>query len=56
MMPDQDKIIDEAEKAPIAGKIALLIGLVPKSYLSDVSSCLSTSADGTVDNISLPFK
>lgn len=55
VMPDQDKIIDDAEKAPIAAKIALLIGLLPRNYLSDVSPYFSSSA-GTTDTTALPFK
>ncbi|XP_053600816.1 uncharacterized protein LOC128669760 [Plodia interpunctella] len=55
VMPDQDTIIDDAEKAPIAAKIALLIGLFPRNYLSDVSPYFSSSA-GTADTTALPFK
>ncbi|XP_013185347.2 uncharacterized protein LOC106130942 [Amyelois transitella] len=55
VMPDQDTIIDDAEKAPIAAKIALLIGLLPRNYLSDVSPYFSSSA-GTTDATALPFK
>lgn len=33
-MPDQDRIIDDEEKAPIAAKIALLIGLLVTSSLT----------------------
>lgn len=55
VMPDQDTIIDDAEKAPIAAKIALLIGLLPRNYLSDVSPYFSSSS-GTADNTPLPFK
>ncbi|CAH0699344.1 unnamed protein product [Spodoptera exigua] len=55
VMPDQDKIIDDEEKAPIAAKIALLIGLLPRNYLSDVSPYFSSSA-GTADTTPLPFK
>lgn len=54
-MPDQDKIIDENEKAPIAAKLALLVGLFPKNYLSDVTPYCFMS-EGTVDNPPLPFK
>lgn len=42
-MPDQDRIIDDEEKAPIAAKIALLIGLIPRNYLSDLTPFLSSS-------------
>ncbi|KAG6462493.1 hypothetical protein O3G_MSEX013298 [Manduca sexta] len=55
VMPDQDTIIDDEEKAPIAAKIALLIGLLPRNYLSDVSPYFSSSS-GTVDVTPLPFK
>lgn len=55
VMPDQDTIIDDTEKAPIAAKIALLIGLLPRNYLSDVSPYFSSSS-GTADNSPLPFK
>ncbi|CAH0600839.1 unnamed protein product [Chrysodeixis includens] len=55
VMPDQDTIIDDEEKAPIAAKIALLIGLLPRNYLSDVSPYFSASA-GTADSTPLPFK
>ncbi|XP_068628777.1 uncharacterized protein [Battus philenor] len=55
VMPDQDTIIDDEEKAPIAAKIALLIGLVPRNYLSDVSPYFSSSS-GTADATVLPFK
>lgn len=55
VMPDQDTIIDDEEKAPIAAKIALLIGLLPRNYLSDVSPYFSSSA-GTADTTPLPFK
>lgn len=54
-MPDQDKIVDDEEKAPIAAKIALLIGLIPRNYLSDVSPYFSASS-GTADTTPLPFK
>lgn len=54
-MPDQDTIIDDAEKAPIAAKIALLIGLLPRNYLSDVTPYFSSSS-GTTDQMPLPFK
>ncbi|XP_023952175.1 uncharacterized protein LOC112056067 [Bicyclus anynana] len=52
VMPDQDRIIDDEEKAPIAAKIALLIGLLPRSYLSDVSPYLTSSPGNT----QIPFK
>ncbi|XP_063830347.1 uncharacterized protein LOC135079653 [Ostrinia nubilalis] len=55
VMPDQDTIIDDEEKAPIAAKIALLIGLLPRNYLSDVAPYFSTSS-GTADATPLPFK
>ncbi|CAH0405718.1 unnamed protein product [Chilo suppressalis] len=55
VMPDQDTIIDDEEKAPIAAKIALLIGLLPRNYLSDVSPFFSSSS-GTTDTMPLPFK
>ncbi|KPI95388.1 PREDICTED: uncharacterized protein LOC106116988 [Papilio xuthus] len=55
VMPDQDTIIDDEEKAPIAAKIALLIGLIPRNYLSDVSPYFSSSS-GTTDMTVLPFK
>ncbi|XP_026763998.1 uncharacterized protein LOC113522498 isoform X1 [Galleria mellonella] len=55
VMPDQDAIIDDEEKAPIAAKIALLIGLLPRNYLSDVSPYFSSSS-GTADKTALPFK
>lgn len=55
MMPDQDTIIDDTEKAPIAAKIALLIGLLPRNYLSDVTPYFTTSS-GTAENNPLPFK
>lgn len=54
-MPDQDTIIDDEEKAPIAAKIALLIGLIPRNYLSDVTPYFSSSS-GTADTTHLPFK
>lgn len=54
-MPDQDTIIDDEEKAPIAAKLALLVGLIPRSYLSDVAPYFTTSA-GTTDMTPLPFK
>lgn len=54
-MPDQDTIIDDEEKAPIAAKIALLIGLIPRNYLTDVSPYFSSSA-GTAEPTTLPFK
>lgn len=54
-MPDQDTIIDDEEKAPIAAKIALLIGLIPRNYLSDVAPYFSASS-GTADTTHLPFK
>lgn len=54
-MPDQDTIIDDEEKAPIAAKLALLIGLVPRNYLSDVAPYFSSSS-GTADTTPLPFK
>lgn len=54
-MPDQDTIIDDEEKAPIAAKIALLIGLLPRHYLTDVSPYFSSSA-GTAQPTTLPFK
>ncbi|XP_072935321.1 uncharacterized protein [Epargyreus clarus] len=57
MMPDQDKIVDDEEKAPIAAKIALLVGLLPRNYLSDMSPYLSASSgDFDSDNAPLPFK
>ncbi|CAH2068202.1 unnamed protein product, partial [Iphiclides podalirius] len=55
VMPDQDTIVDDEEKAPIAAKIALLIGLIPRNYLSDVSPYFSSSS-GTADTTALPFK
>ncbi|CAH0722182.1 unnamed protein product, partial [Brenthis ino] len=55
VMPDQDKIVDDEEKAPIAAKIALLIGLLPRNYLSDVIPYFTTSS-GTSDCTTLPFK
>ncbi|XP_047536365.1 uncharacterized protein LOC125070511 [Vanessa atalanta] len=55
VMPDQDSIVDDEEKAPIAAKIALLIGLLPRNYLSDVSPYFTTSS-GTSDCTSQPFK
>ncbi|KAI8437123.1 hypothetical protein MSG28_010473 [Choristoneura fumiferana] len=55
VMPDQDTIIDDEEKAPIAAKIALLIGLFPRNYLSDVSPFF-TSTPGTTDVTPLPYK
>ncbi|XP_049886004.1 uncharacterized protein LOC126380556 [Pectinophora gossypiella] len=55
VMPDQDTIIDDEEKAPIAAKLALLIGLLPRNYLSDVSPYFSSSV-GTPDPTTLPFK
>ncbi|CAG9783309.1 unnamed protein product [Diatraea saccharalis] len=55
VMPDQDTIIDDEEKAPIAAKIALLIGLLPRNYLSDVSPFFSSSP-GTTETTPLPFK
>ncbi|CAH2100391.1 unnamed protein product [Euphydryas editha] len=55
VMPDQDKIVDDEEKAPIAAKIALLIGLLPRNYLSDVSPYFTTSP-GTTDCTAQPFK
>ncbi|XP_026323648.1 uncharacterized protein LOC113232946 [Hyposmocoma kahamanoa] len=55
VMPDQDTIIDDEEKAPIAAKIALLIGLIPRNYLTDVSPYFSSSA-GTAEPTTLPFK
>lgn len=42
-MPDQDSIVDDEEKAPIAAKIAMLIGLLPRNYLSDISPYLTSS-------------
>lgn len=54
-MPDQDKIVDDEEKAPIAAKIALLIGLLPRNYLSDVTPYFTTSS-GTSECTALPFK
>ncbi|XP_061717985.1 uncharacterized protein LOC133525660 [Cydia pomonella] len=55
VMPDQDTIIDDEEKAPIAAKIALLIGLIPRNYLSDVSPYF-TASPGTDELTALPFK
>ncbi|KAL0896125.1 hypothetical protein ABMA27_012083 [Loxostege sticticalis] len=55
VMPDQDTIIDDEEKAPIAAKIALLIGLLPRNYLSDAAPYFSASS-GTADATTLPFK
>lgn len=55
VMPDQDTIIDDTEKAPIAAKIALLIGIIPRNYLSDVTPFFSASP-GTADTTPLPFK
>lgn len=55
VMPDQDIMTDDEEKAPIAAKIALLIGLLPRNYLSDVSPYFSSSS-GTTDQTPLPFK
>lgn len=55
VMPDQDTIIDDTEKAPIAAKLALLIGIIPRNYLSDVSPYFSASP-GTADSTALPFK
>ncbi|XP_028029682.1 uncharacterized protein C6orf136 [Bombyx mandarina] len=55
VMPDQDTIIDDAEKAPIAAKLALLVGLLPRNYLSDVSPYFSSSS-GTTDALTQPFK
>ncbi|XP_050356413.1 uncharacterized protein LOC126777445 [Nymphalis io] len=55
VMPDQDSIVDDEEKAPIAAKIALLIGLLPRNYLSDVTPYF-TSSSGTSDCTSQPFK
>lgn len=49
VMPDQDTMVDDVEKAPIAAKLALLIGLLPKNYLTDVAPCLSSSVY-TIDN------
>lgn len=51
-MPDQDKIIDEVEKAPIAAKLALLVGILPK--MSDCSPYLSSTV--TIENNTLPYK
>lgn len=53
-MPDQDKIIDEVEKAPIAAKLALLVGILPKTCMSDISPYLSSTV--TIDNNNLPYK
>ncbi|CAG5035179.1 unnamed protein product [Parnassius apollo] len=55
VMPDQDSIIDDEEKAPIAAKIALLIGLIPRNYLSDAAPYFSSSS-GTTEATPLPFK
>ncbi|CAK1548061.1 unnamed protein product [Leptosia nina] len=55
VMPDQDTIIDDEEKAPIAAKLALLVGLIPRNYLSDVTPFFTTSS-GTTDTTPLPFK
>ncbi|CAH2242053.1 jg957 [Pararge aegeria aegeria] len=55
VMPDQDRIIDDEEKAPIAAKIALLIGLLPRNFLSDASPCF-TSTPGISDCTEIPFK
>ncbi|XP_045761684.1 uncharacterized protein LOC123864944 [Maniola jurtina] len=55
VMPDQDRIIDDEEKAPIAAKIALLIGLLPRNYLSDASPYF-TSSPGSNDCTQFPFK
>ncbi|XP_045508818.1 uncharacterized protein LOC123704464 [Colias croceus] len=55
VMPDQDTIIDDEEKAPIAAKLALLVGLIPRNYLSDVTPYFTTSS-GTTDQTILPFK
>ncbi|KAL4703766.1 hypothetical protein ACJJTC_002901 [Scirpophaga incertulas] len=55
VMPDQDTLIDDEEKAPIAAKIALLIGLLPRNYLSDVLPYFSSSS-GIADTTPLPFK
>ncbi|XP_041974412.1 uncharacterized protein LOC121729837 isoform X2 [Aricia agestis] len=55
MMPDQDTIVDDLEKAPIAAKIALLIGVLPRSYLADGS--LFMNSDENVDyTVCLPVK
>lgn len=57
MMPDQDKIVDDEEKAPIAAKIALLVGLLPRNYLSDMSPYLNASGDSCdSDNAPIPIK
>lgn len=55
VMPDQDKIVDDEEKAPIAAKIALLIGLIPRNYLSDVTPYFTTPS-GTSECTTLTFK
>ncbi|XP_022113041.2 uncharacterized protein LOC110991825 [Pieris rapae] len=55
VMPDQDTIIDDEEKAPIAAKLALLVGLIPRNYLSDVTPYFTTSV-GTADISPLPYK
>ncbi|CAH4035160.1 uncharacterized protein C6orf136 homolog isoform X2 [Pieris brassicae] len=55
VMPDQDTIIDDEEKAPIAAKLALLVGLIPRNYLSDVTPYFTTS-EGTADISPLPYK
>ncbi|VVC92417.1 unnamed protein product [Leptidea sinapis] len=41
--------------APIAAKLALLIGLLPRNYLSDVTPYFTTSSD-TEDITPIPFK
>lgn len=53
-MPDQDKIIDDEEKAPIAAKIALLIGLLPRNFLSDASPYFT--APDSSEGPQIPFK
>ncbi|GBP08267.1 hypothetical protein EVAR_78755_1 [Eumeta japonica] len=53
VMPDQDAIIDDEEKAPIAAKLALLVGIMPRNSLSDLT-CFNSS--NTIDNFTLPFK
>nr|CAG4651994.1 EOG090X09QP [Triops cancriformis] len=47
MMPDEEKLADE-KLTPLAAKLALLLGLVPKPSLNDFEALMATKVDGGV--------
>lgn len=52
VIPDEDSLIDETEKAPLTAKIALLVGLVPRSLISD----LTLFFDSRLRDLPLPLE